>query len=814
MSLVRYQEPPHRGHRYQNLEAIHNYLQNYEGRERYAALCTLRDRFMERLENTQTAIARFYSLATQDVSFRTFATSDAQAWEPMRTAAVSTRERIMTARNSILKLWPEAAAEGLITDGASLQTLSSMRKVAKSFPYEEGKQRLISVMFRRLSQPGVGIRQTTDPTKKDWDRIQDPHRYPTRTPDNRMLFSIGLGWNHHGLLERKAALGMGPVSVEPAPKLPSNPEPVVGETFQTQCSSPVTLSSPVDKVRPIQNNQINSFGGLTSSNLNAAKLGNVHEDAVPANRRCTCGRVPDGLKRRLDAKKSLSTPVAISLLKEMRNHILVNKATFCFSHLHKMGGKLGLQMKSLTSDSLKQRLEDVYRARGRIYELKAGQKTYRWFRRSNRPTRLADTLGVYRIRPMPSPRFTFNPRAILRSLNLDWVVSQFHEDGNVLINGIFMYLFSDERLWDLLSEEFDMYDWHLRKIGGRQNLGWLRNALYTQVQQIVRSDPLYYILYACLRPDNNWRLISYPYYMKSTQVDDSTCFRHLDLNVPQLLREGRGASQIQGSLTLTDETEDNCTEMLTGAHRWLPLWWDRIKQRKLDSDGLLHYVHSSMWTPEDKRDFGDWKSLPCKRGTVRISMPHNPHGSTGPAAGFRQTILPWFVGIMDDNETLEVQESGTRSQLAAAHRDMTAPPNSPSGYPNKYGSIPFRFPAAIELCNVSPIADALVGRRLWDSPAVIAERNILLGPDHMARNKLIQEIRTRALDQARSNMQVVQQMERQAFGEKSYWSCREASEQWVSDDDEDPDSETEAAYIAAEEAAAGADVAEERSAVI
>ncbi|KAL9629557.1 MAG: hypothetical protein Q9204_005202, partial [Flavoplaca sp. TL-2023a] len=545
MSLVRYQDPPHGGHRCQNLEAIHNYLQNYEGKERYAALCTLRDGFMERLENTQMAIARFYSLATRDVSFRAFATGDAEAWEPMRTAAVSTRERIMTARNSILKLWPEAAAEGLITDSASLQTLSSMRKAAKAFPYEEGKQRLVSVMFCRLSQPGVGIRQTTEPTKKDWDRVQDQQRYPTLIPNNHMLFRIGLVWNHHGLLERKAALGMGSVSVEPALKLPNNPESVVGETLQSQ-SRPVTLSSPVDQTPATRYNKINSFGGLKSSILDAAKLGTVHQDVVPANRRCTCIRVPDGLKRRLDAKKQLSTPVAISLLEEMRNHIADNKATFCFSHLHKMGGKLGLQMKMLSSESLKRRLEDIYRARGWIYKLKAGQKTYRWFRRSNRPTRLADTLGVYRIQPMPLTIFTFNPQAILRSLNLDWVISQFLEDGNVLINGIFMYLFDDERLWHLLSEEFDMYDWHLRKIGGRQNLGWLRNALYTQVQQIVRSDPLYYILYACLRPDNNWRLISYPYYMKATQVDDSTCFRHLDLNIPQLLQEGRGASQIQG----------------------------------------------------------------------------------------------------------------------------------------------------------------------------------------------------------------------------------------------------------------------------
>lgn len=129
--------------------------------------------------------------------------------------------------------------------------------------------------------------------------------------------------------------------------------------------------------------------------------------------------------------------------------------------------------------------------------------------------------------------------------------------------------------------------------------------------------------------------------MKSTQVEDSTYFRHLDINIPLLLLEGRGACQIQGTLTLTDETENNCTEMLTGAHRWLPTWWDRIKQRKLDTNGLIHRIDPGMWTPDDTRDFCvDWKALPCKKGNVRISMPHNPHGSKGPATGLRQTVLP------------------------------------------------------------------------------------------------------------------------------------------------------------------------------
>lgn len=105
--------------------------------------------------------------------------------------------------------------------------------------------------------------------------------------------------------------------------------------------------------------------------------------------------------------------------------------------------------------------------------------------------------------------------------------------------------------------------------------------------------------------------------MKSTQVEDSTYFRHLDIYIPLLLSEGRGACQIQGTLTLTDEIEENCTGMLTGAHRWLPSWWDRIKQRKLDTNGLIHRIDSRMWTSEDTWDFGvDWKALPCNKGTV------------------------------------------------------------------------------------------------------------------------------------------------------------------------------------------------------
>ena len=35
------------------------------------------------------------------------------------------------------------------------------------------------------------------------------------------------------------------------------------------------------------------------------------------------------------------------------------------------------------------------------------------------------------------------------------------------------------------------------------------------------QDPSYYTLYAALRPDRHWWLVSYPYYAKFAQRDDA-----------------------------------------------------------------------------------------------------------------------------------------------------------------------------------------------------------------------------------------------------------------------------------------------------
>ena len=240
--------------------------------------------------------------------------------------------------------------------------------------------------------------------------------------------------------------------------------------------------------------------------------------------------------------------------------------------------------------------------------------------------------------------------------------------------------------------------------------------IHSLVQQVVRQSPAYYACVVAHREDHSTRLITYPYYTKYQQVGDHTSFRHIDLNVPRLVADRRGHSLIQGSLSLTDESADDCTELLLGMHRHLGNWWADVKRRyerrwqTPAPDGFIHRVDHRAWTFEDRAKYGsDFVPQPCRRGEIRISLPHLPHGALGSAKSRRKTILPWFMGIGDDHKTLDTFKAGTWSDLARAHRDLRPAPTSPSGHPNSF-PIPYAFPAAPMLTGLGVVSDALVGR--------------------------------------------------------------------------------------------------------
>src|SRR5579859_6587979 len=110
-----------------------------------------------------------------------------------------------------------------------------------------------------------------------------------------------------------------------------------------------------------------------------------------------------------------------------------------------------------------------------------------------------------------------------------------------------------------------------------QNFGWCRNMWHSLVQQVMRQDPVFYTLNVAARPDGNWRLISFLYYTKYAMAGDSTGFKHIDINIRELLKLGRGGSMVQTAISLNDEFLDGCTIVVLGFHHHIDEWWGKVE---------------------------------------------------------------------------------------------------------------------------------------------------------------------------------------------------------------------------------------------
>ena len=90
-------------------------------------------------------------------------------------------------------------------------------------------------------------------------------------------------------------------------------------------------------------------------------------------------------------------------------------------------------------------------------------------------------------------------------------------------------------------------------------------------------------------------------------------------------------------------------------------------------------------------------------------------------------ILPGFIAVNKNGETLEQPHLQSVSGLAASHRIMALPLGYPKELQNEYKSAPLRFPAKGELGCLGLLSDALLGRREWGSADVKTKIKIVLG---------------------------------------------------------------------------------------
>ena len=192
-------------------------------------------------------------------------------------------------------------------------------------------------------------------------------------------------------------------------------------------------------------------------------------------------------------------------------------------------------------------------------------------------------------------------------------------------------------------------------------------------------------------------MTSYPYYAKFTEPGDRTYFKHVDCNLEWAHREGTRVETIQGSVSLNNEDNENCTLVLQGFYNILSQY---LQQR---ADTSIRSSNRHIEAQNNKEDQPNLISsqyptvvqekTPCNKGRARILSLLLPHRSTSPATQVRRTIFPQVVIVR--NSIIENLAISTYEEICKAYRNLTATPKSPSGHSNRYRGIKQAFLAKV-----------------------------------------------------------------------------------------------------------------------
>ncbi|KAJ5234486.1 uncharacterized protein N7469_003654 [Penicillium citrinum] len=103
------------------------------------------------------------------------------------------------------------------------------------------------------------------------------------------------------------------------------------------------------------------------------------------------------------------------------------------------------------------------------------------------------------------------------------------QNGSIVVPGLFAWLAENwdgqhpNSLVDKIEQEFALYKYHYREIDNHPRIGWQRNMWHSLVQQLIRQDLGYYMLY-------------------NIKTGEQTFFRHIDINVADYMDTGRGGN--------------------------------------------------------------------------------------------------------------------------------------------------------------------------------------------------------------------------------------------------------------------------------
>lgn len=122
-----------------------------------------------------------------------------------------------------------------------------------------------------------------------------------------------------------------------------------------------------------------------------------------------------------------------------------------------------------------------------------------------------------------------------------------------------------------------MYNFHRESRPEGEPRGWLRTTWYGVTQQVIQSDIGYWWPHVVCRPDKNPRLASCLLPAITNWMVSAASWRQVNLDIDHYITSGRGGNNLQGSVAIDNESEDeSITEVVAVFHRNLPHWGELV----------------------------------------------------------------------------------------------------------------------------------------------------------------------------------------------------------------------------------------------
>ena len=347
-------------------------------------------------------------------------------------------------------------------------------------------------------------------------------------------------------------------------------------------------------------------------------------------------------------------------------------------------------------------------------------------------------------------------------------IREWEEDGIVILRGFLDYMLARPEVRAMEQEILGMYSHH-QALDPEGNTAAMALMVYTPLQQCFRQDPMAFCLNVAMAPDASWRLLSFPTAVTVTAAGDGQETLEMQVPLRDFVNEQVGKNRIGASLVLDDESVQGCTTVVRGFHKQVGRWYEGIlaKNQKIPAGQTTDCT--SLYTAEDSALYGPPRPVRCEAGDLRLTQPSIICGRRTAGGATGRSIQSHYTGIDPDGETLTTQGLPKLRVLRQMHITRQIPAFLPHGGRNRHPCASTIFPATTLICGETAVGDALQGLRAWDDWEVIAERNILLGPDRVAAKERIVSIRSKLYKAYCRAVERIREVEQAAFGKDSYF---------------------------------------------